>query len=117
MMIMKSCPVYTYFKCKIIHCGKCHKQQLYLKDRVGVKFPIYGDDNCTFHVLSDKPLYLIDKIMDLKKIGVQHFYLNFTIESKNEIDEIIHNAISNLTFVTSMFDSTYTRGHFSRRVL
>lgn len=117
MMIMKSCPVATYFKCKSIHCGKCHKQQLYLKDRVGVKFPIYGDDNCTFHVLSDKPLYLIDKIMDLKKIGVQHFYLNFTIESKNEIDEIIHNAISNLTFVTSMFDSIYTRGHFSRRVL
>ena len=90
LMIMKACPVATMYNLKNLHCQKCHQDNLYLKDRLKVKFPLYGDKNCHVHILSDKPLNLSKYLDKIVALGINNLYLNLSIE-KDAQDFIFNN--------------------------
>ena len=117
VMIMKSCPIGTYFHNKSIHCQRCHQKQYYLKDRLQEKFPLVGEDNCTVRVLDYKILYLIDKILELNKINIKNFYLNFTLENEQEVQSIIDNSLVNKETKLSLINSNYSIRHYLKRTL
>lgn len=117
MMISKSCPIGTIFNNKNIKCDRCKKQQFYLKDRMNAKFPLICDSNCNTRVLDYRKLYLIDIINELNKRNIYNFYLNFTLESKEETKEIILNAKRNLLITTTLKNSDFYQGHYNKRAL
>lgn len=104
LMLLKSCPIATAYGKEKIHCGLCHSKQFYYQDRKGVEYPIYGNEDCTVKILSDKPLSLISKEEIRKEFGV---YLAFTIE-----DEYSTNDVLEAYFNGAIEDYDYMEGHF-----
>lgn len=117
MMLTKSCPIGTLFHNKVNQCGRCKREQFYLKDRMSALFPLICDDNCNTRVLDYKILYLIDKIKELKGIRVNNFYLNFTIESNEDVKKVIKNAKDNVFLAKSLMDNDYYKGHYIKRAM
>lgn len=117
VMIMKSCPIGTYYHNKNIHCNKCHVNQYYLKDRIGEMFPLIGDENCNTRILDSQILYLLDHEKELINLHVNNFYLNFTLENDLEINKIINNAFNNLDKKDTIFNKDYSSRHYFSRAL
>lgn len=89
LMLLKSCPIASFNNKENIHCGLCKKEQYYYEDRIGVKYPLVSDENCVTKVLSDKPLYLLDKKDLIEKDFAS--YLVFTIENEILTKNILDN--------------------------
>ena len=113
-MIIKSCIVGTINNYKALHCNRCHKSKYELKDRMGVKFRLIADENCQTRIINPYPLYIVDRISELKDLGINSYYLIFNDEV-NEIPNVINNVIDNLFDEVSIMSSSYTRGHYFKR--
>ncbi len=88
-MIMKSCPISSSLGMKKDHCNLCKKNRYYLKDHLDVKFPLISDENCTTRVLSNRPLCLFSKLSDIRMKNINFYFIDFTIEPKEEIDRVL----------------------------
>ncbi|MBC7765471.1 MAG: U32 family peptidase, partial [Hyphomonadaceae bacterium] len=116
LMIMENCPVGVALeKCE----GKCQKQQLYLKDRMGAAFPIKTDNTtCRTELFNSTPLYMADKAVDIILAGVDVVRLCFTIESPVQClalfasyeKAIKHNVMQQASI------KDFTRGHYFKGV-
>lgn len=111
-MLLRSCPIGTMYGNKGIHCNRCHDHHFELKDRVGAIYTITGDKNCNTRVLLDRPIYLLDKIDELRNIGVPNIYLHFIDESDDVMDEVVM-SIWNKENVSI----DYTRGHYNKKAI
>ncbi len=112
MMFTKYCPLK-----KMNQCGTCKRDSYVIKDNHG-SFPVMTHSDCTVTILNGKNLNLLDEISTIK--GVEAFRLNFTLESKEEVKEIIEKATSKLngSLSTSVFNQeTDTRGHFNKEIM
>jgi putative protease len=89
LMFTKYCPITTATKTNALHCAKCKEHQYNLIDRLGYSFPILGNPKtCHVRILNSKRVHLVDYIQDLKKLPIQTLRLEFTIESKEEVEHI-----------------------------
>ena len=114
LMLMKNCPIKAM--------GKCQKGKMIykLKDRKREEFPIVCSKGCIAKILNSKPIFMADKIADLKKLKINSIRLIFTVEKFAQCDKIIDmykRALNGEKNVQSMTENTYTRGHFYRGVL
>lgn len=112
LMLMENCPVKAY--------GFCRKdgKGYFLRDRKGESFPILCAPDCTARLLNSKPVYMADKLADLKKTGIDGLRLVFTTEEFSECLAIINeykNALNGIK-IQAPSDNTFTRGHFYRGV-
>lgn len=89
-MIMKSCPISSANKLEKDHCLLCKKNRYYLKDHIGVTFPIVTDNACTTRILSSRPISLSSKIDELKDLKIKTFLIDFTIENKSKVFEVMN---------------------------
>lgn len=114
LMLMKNCPVKAMGKCQ---SGK----NIYkLRDRKNEEFPVMCGDGCIARLLNSKPLFMADKIGDLKKLKINRIRLIFTVENFQQCDKIIYmykHALEGAAGEYKMADNTFTRGHFYRGVL
>ena len=113
-LMMKNCPIKAM--------GKCQKGKMIykLKDRKKEEFPIVCSKGCIAKLLNSKPIFMADKIADLKKLKINSIRLIFTVEKFAQCDKIIDmykRAFNGEKNVQSMTENTYTRGHFYRGVL
>ncbi len=113
MMIMRSCPIGTYYGNDQLHCGKCHKNYYELVDRMGEKYHIVGDANCNIRVLNNHPIWLFDQLDEIESIGVSNLWLILSDETKEKVDATITNFENKGKFDRRNF----TRGHFLKRPL
>ena len=62
LMMMKNCPIKAM--------GKCQKGKMIykLKDRKREEFPIVCSKGCIAKILNSKPIFMADKIADLKNL-------------------------------------------------
>ena len=112
MMFTKYCPLK-----KMNQCGLCKTKRFEIKDEHGT-FPIITHEDCTVTILNGKTLNLLDEIESIK--GVEAFRLNFTTESKEQVESIIDKALSKLNgrMNQSVFNQENdTRGHFNKEIL
>ena len=109
MMVMKSCPIGTYFKKEKLHCSLCHQQNFYLVDKMNERYLIKGDKDCYTHIFSSKPLYLLDQLSKLSELHLSSIYIN--VLSDNDLKMIV-NAEKNLSETNSLMNSSLSRGHF-----
>jgi len=112
LMFIKYCPLE-----KMNQCSICKRNSYELKDKYGT-FPIISNDDCTTTILNGKTLNLLDDLQSIK--GIKAFRLNFTVESKEKVEEIINKALSKLngSMDKPIFNhETDTRGHFNKEIL
>jgi len=112
LMFIKYCPLE-----KMNQCGTCRRSTYELKDKQGA-FPIISHDDCTTTILNGKTLNILDEIKSIE--GIESFRLNFTVESKDQVVEIINKAFGKLngSMNKTVFNQeTDTRGHFNKEIL
>ena len=117
-------PLMVMRNCVIKACsGACKKGQAgyRLVDRRKETLPLLCEPlSCTNLLLNAKPLYMADKIDDLKKAGVRKFHLSFTIEEPEQCVNILREykrAIGGARVLNAREANSFTRGHFYRGVL
>ena len=113
LMITQNCPVKVSGKCQ-------HEKMKYsLKDRMNENFPIVCGHGCVAKILNSKPIFMADKVEDLKKLKINSIRLIFTVENSMECDKIINMykcALAGEKGNFKMKENTFTRGHFYRGV-
>ncbi len=103
LMLMRRCPS---------KCGG--KGGMTLLDRRGERFPIKCGDGCISELMNSKPIYMADKLSDLKEAGVNGLQLWFYDESADTVIDII--GIYKGEGKTEP-PADFTRGHFYRGFL
>lgn len=97
------------------------KKLYYLKDRYGISFPVKNHCNSCYNVIyNSKPLYLFPVAEELQSYGIMRFRLSFTIESKDQVNEILkicqEMTAENNSRNLSVDMKDYTYGHYKRGV-
>ena len=94
--------------------GSCDKKLCnttkVLKDRKNMEFTVLKTD-CISEILNANPIYMADKMSDLKKCRVDGFCLDFTDETPQKCLEIISKYKNGLPT-----QDVFTRGHFYKGV-
>lgn len=98
-------------------CGKCKTNTFVLRDSV-TDFPIISHEDCTTTILNGKILNLLDDFSSIPN-EIKHLRLQFTIESKDKVKEIIQVAKKKLqgSALITFNSATDTRGHFNREII
>lgn len=112
LMFTKYCPMRKMNQCRV-----CKTKSYELKDEHGT-FPILSHEDCTATLLNGKTLNLLDELPNLK--GIQALRLNFTVESKEQVVEVIHTASGKLngSLNHAVFNpETNTRGHHNKEIV
>ena len=118
LMIMKNCPIKAMGKCQ-------NGKNIYkLRDRKNEEFTLVCarecGGGCRSKLLNSKPIFMADKMEDLKKLKINSIRLIFTVENFSQCGKIIDvykRALSGDVIGNDMADNSYTRGHFYRGVL
>lgn len=103
LMLLVNCPLKNGRDCQ-----NCDKKG-YIVDRKGIQFPI----RCHLSVselLNSTPIYLADKMSDFQNVDFMLLY--FTIESQNEVNQMITAYLEETKILKD-----YTRGLYYRSVL
>ena len=110
LLFTKYCPLK-----KMNQCGNCKSKRYELREEHGT-FPILSHKDCTTTILNGKRLNLLDEIATMENI--EAFRLNFTIESKEEVKNIIQIAKAKLNGDrTPCFDANKdTRGYYNKEI-
>lgn len=113
MIIYGHYPLMTTAGCVHKNTDKCDKNPkiTYLKDRYKTYFPVKNNcSDCYNIIYNSVPVLLFKEQEELRKCGVCHFRLNFTVETKEETE-----AVLNL-FEGKGNEIAYTKGHYKRGV-
>lgn len=113
LMICRNCPLKA--------AGECQKntKPVYIKDRKNQEFPILCGDGCTSQILNSKPVFIADRIDEIKKSGINCLKLMFTVENSQECDTIINiyqKALKGEKAENPFRENDFTRGHWFRGV-
>lgn len=112
-------PLMTFENCPVRANGKCDrgKNENTLTDRMNEEFPLVCTQGCFCVLLNSKPLYMADRINDLKKIGAKYIRLDFTVETPQECRAVISEYKKALDGVKAdeRKENTFTRGHFYKK--
>lgn len=110
LMYMENCVIKSAYGCK------CGDSDFYLKDRLGIKFPIITE-NCRNVLLNSRPTYMADKFSDIKKMHLGSLSLIFTTESGEETENVIKAYMNMFEGGETVSNTEFTRGHFYRGAL
>lgn len=112
LMFTKYCPMRKMNQCRV-----CRTKSYELKDEHGT-FPILSHEDCTATLLNGKTLNLLDELPNLH--GIEALRLNFTVESKEQVMNVIHMAAGKLngSMNHAVFNQdTDTRGHYNKEIV
>ena len=116
-------PLMTSAQCVHANTGKCDMTSVvtYLKDRYGKFFPVKNNCmECYNTIYNTTPLMLFGYGKELQKADFSNFRLNFTVESEDEVRQIL--AIYETVFyegrknLADVYQGEYTNGHYKRGV-
>ena len=88
LMAMRHCVIRHALGLKQ-NCGRCNKEQYYLEDMGGRRFPVVTDTNCHNYVLNSAVVKA--DIPSLQAQGVRHYRIEFFDESPQEITDMINS--------------------------
>lgn len=111
LMLMENCVI------KSAHSCGCKEKSYSLRDRKGIDFPIVSQD-CRNILLNSCPIYMADRMADIKNLQIERIRLCFTVENPDLCCIIIREyqkALAGQEALPPRFE--YTRGHFYRGVL
>lgn len=114
-------PLMTSAQCVVKNTAGCNYKTGYFRfiDKSGN--PFYGRNfcSCCYNVIyNGKPLHLLEHVPDIEKLGVHDIRLDFTMESKEEMKQILSDYVKQAIYKekTAGFVDDYTKGHFKRGI-
>lgn len=108
LMVTENCIPRNFGACP---CGGETRQ---ITDRLGIEFPIVRDGNsCRSVLLNSRPLFMADKLGDLRKLGAQLINLHFTVETSEEIKLICGAYLG----INNYRIEQYTRMHYYKGII
>ncbi len=123
MIVYGRLPLMVSAGCVQKNTEGCTKKSgvLYLKDRYGVEFPVRNFcEECQNIIYNAKPLFLIHQAKDISRLGPAACRLHFTLESEEEVSEILDFAedvlINGAERRPGECLCDYTNGHYKRGV-
>ncbi|MCR4925782.1 MAG: U32 family peptidase [Clostridiales bacterium] len=102
LMLTRNCPVANGKK-----CDEC-KSRSTIKDRMNIEFPVRCSNGFS-EILNSRPIYLADRLDEIKNVDYQILY--FTIEGTKKCEKIIGEYING-----SNAEGEFTRGLYYRGV-
>lgn len=104
LMIMRRCPAKDV----------CRGEGGYsLSDRRAENFAVMCGEGCTSELVNSKPIYMADKLGDLKNSGIDGLQLWFTTENAEQT----YGIVSDYKNGSDAPPENFTRGHFYRGML
>ncbi len=100
-------------------CSFRCREELFLVDRRGARFPLRGDQYCRMHVFNSRPHCLLDSVTRLTRSGVSRLRVDARTYGEDEVRIVVRNwraALDGRRFETPA-PGTFTHGHFNRGVL
>ena len=104
LMIFRNCAVKT----QLSRCA-CHEGRV-LTDRRGARFPVRKAFGCRNELLNSQPLYLADRLEDLRGLGLSEARLLFTTESPEEVLRVFTAYQTGAPAPEQFTRGLYTRG-------
>lgn len=118
LMLMNHCPIQKVLSKKQKPCGACEIKFYALVDRLGYHFPLLKSDGCQIKLLNSKRVHLLNYLTELIEIGINQFYLDFSIENQEETFNIVRAYLDVLHGMKKNFPlQNVTYGHFKEGVL
>lgn len=119
VMVTPHCPIRTGMGGPSVGCSLCTGKTYGLRDKTGAIFPIVKTGFCWTEVLNSRVLDLSEHFEMLRSLGVSRYRLHFTIETPDEVLEIVAAHLSRLNGKSASLitRAPKTRGHFYRGVL
>lgn len=115
LIVYSRLPLMITAGCLKAHKDKCEKKDsiVMLTDRYKQSFPVKNNCNFCYNVIYNSvPLVLWDKEADLLKIPAEVLRLDFHLEDRREVGQIL-----NAFFQKAKPSGKFTRGHFNRGVM
>ena len=93
LIVYGKIPLMTFENCPVKANCVCDKGKSVneLVDRMNEKFTLICGEGCFCELINSKPIYMADKIDDVKTLGVKFLRLDFTTENETECEKIIRN--------------------------
>ena len=111
LMTVQNCIVKSALNGCKANCGDGY---FLLKDRKNMFFPVFTQKGqCINSIYNSLPVYMGDRMAELKKTGAKYLRFVFTTEGADDIPKIKNMYEKGEKY----FNDEYTRGHFSRGVL
>ena len=113
LMLMKNCPLKAAGKCQ------SKKMKYRLRDRMKEEFPVVCSDDCRAVLLNSKPIFMADKLDQLKNLKINRIRMIFTVENFLQCGKIIDvykRALAGEAVPPPADGNSFTRGHFFRGV-
>lgn len=107
-------PMMTTAGClhKTLDCCRNREELWYLKDRYHKKFPVKNFCRDCYNIIyNSQPVYLLDRMEELKKTGAGAYRIMFTTEKREEVEQILLQWSGHEKARTD-----FTRGHWKRGV-
>lgn len=107
-------PMMTTAGCLHKTLGRCRKEpeQWILKDRYQKEFPVKNNCRDCYNVIyNSQPLYLLDQMEELSKLGAGAYRIMFTTEKAKETEQVLSGWLG-----AAKPQTEFTRGHFKRGV-
>jgi len=118
VMLTPHCPIRTGLGGPAQGCALCSGKAYGLRDKTGAIFPVVKTGPCWTEVLNSRVLDLSDQLERLSAAGVTRYRLHFTIESPDEIMDLVlahkERIAGKRTPIRTEFPRTH--GHFFRGV-
>lgn len=116
VMVTPHCPIRTGLGGPAQGCALCSGKAYGLRDKTGAIFPVMKTGPCWTEILNSRVLDLSDQLERLSAAGVTRYRLHFTIESPDEIMDLVlahrERIAGKRTPVRTEFPRTH--GHFFR---
>ena len=94
LMVMKYCPLNLLVnKDKVCQVCKNSNNKYYLVDRMNYKYPLLVDKFHHTTILNHTVNNMINRLGELKKIGITNYRIEFFDESKEEVIKILESVI------------------------
>lgn len=107
LMTMKNCIIKSSGNCDGKNCNGC-KKTITIKDRKGIRFKIVSNGKINT-LYNSVPVFMADKLDDIKKANIDGVRLNFTDETPEECISICKMYEGKTPII---MPEKYTRGHF-----
>jgi len=118
VMVTPHCPIHTGLGGPAQGCALCSGKSYGLRDKTGAIFPVVKTGPCWTEILNSRVLDLSDQLERLSAAGVTRYRLHFTIESPDEIMDLVlahqERIMGKRTPIRTEFPRTH--GHFFRGV-
>jgi len=121
MIVYGYLPVMTAQQCVVKNVTYCTHQSEYYEFTDQNQNVFYGRNfcSCCYNVIyNGKPLHLLEHLSEIKGLNVRQIRLDFTMESKQEVQDIVNLYACALAGKNQPKDvvGDFTKGHFKRGI-